>query len=43
MDGASTEYRFADQKEDVAIADGRFDFKPPAGTEIVEGELRSRF
>ena len=39
VDGASTEYRFADQKEDVAVADGRFAFKPPAGTEVVEGEL----
>jgi outer membrane lipoprotein-sorting protein len=39
VDGASTEYRFAAQKEDVAIADGRFDFKAPAGTEVVEGGL----
>jgi outer membrane lipoprotein carrier protein len=39
VDGASTEYQFTDQKEDVAIGDGRFDFKPPAGTEIVEGGL----
>jgi len=38
-DGASTDYRFSDQKEDVAIADGRFDFRAPAGIEIVEGEL----
>jgi outer membrane lipoprotein carrier protein len=39
VDGASTEYRFSDQKEDLAIADNRFDFRAPAGTEIVEGEL----
>jgi outer membrane lipoprotein-sorting protein len=39
VDGASTEYRFTDQREDVAIADGRFDFRAPAGTEVVEGEL----
>jgi outer membrane lipoprotein carrier protein len=39
VDGSSTEYRFSEQKEDVAVADGRFDFKPPAGTEVVEGEL----
>ncbi len=39
VDGAATEYRFGDMKEDVAIADGRFDFKPPAGTETVEGGL----
>ena len=39
VDGASTEYRFTDQKENLAIADGRFDFRAPAGTEVVEGEL----
>jgi outer membrane lipoprotein carrier protein len=39
VDGASTEYRFTDQKEDVSIGDNRFDFRAPAGTEIVEGEL----
>jgi len=39
VDGASTEYRFADQKEDVALTDGRFDFKVPAGTEVVDGGL----
>jgi outer membrane lipoprotein carrier protein len=39
VDGAVTEYHFTDQQEDVAIADGRFDFRVPAGTEVVEGEL----
>lgn len=39
VDGSSTEYQFSDQKEDVPIADSRFQFKPPAGTEVVEGEL----
>ena len=39
VDGTATEYRFTEQKEDVAIADGRFGFKPPAGTEVVEGGL----
>jgi outer membrane lipoprotein carrier protein len=39
VDGASTEYRFTDQKENVATEDSRFAFKPPAGTEVVEGEL----
>jgi outer membrane lipoprotein carrier protein len=39
VDGASTEYRFSDQKEDVAIPDAKFGFKPPAGTEIVENEV----
>jgi len=37
VDGAATEYRFGEMKEDVAIADGRFQFKPPEGTETVEG------
>jgi outer membrane lipoprotein carrier protein len=39
VDGAATEYRFTEQKEDVAVADTRFEFKPPAGTETVEGGL----
>ncbi len=37
VDGSSTEYRFAEMKEDLAIRDGRFAFVPPAGTETVEG------
>lgn len=40
VDGGSTEYRFSDEKEDVAIADGRFGFKPPAGTEVMEDGLQ---
>ncbi len=39
VDGSSTEYRFSEQKENVAIPEGQFHFRPPAGTEIVEGEL----
>jgi outer membrane lipoprotein carrier protein len=39
VDGAVTEYRFAEMKEDVEIGDARFRFKPPAGTETVEGGL----
>jgi len=39
VDGASTEYWFNDQKEDGAVADSRFEFRAPAGTEVVEGEL----
>lgn len=37
VDGAATEYRFTEMKENVAIEDGRFQFKPPVGTETVEG------
>ena len=39
VDGSSTDYRFIAQKENVANDDSRFAFKPPAGTEVVEGEL----
>jgi outer membrane lipoprotein carrier protein len=39
VDGAATEYRFGEMREGVEIGDGRFQFKPPAGTETVEGGL----
>ena len=39
VDGSSTEYRFNNQKPDVAISDSMFGFQPPLGTEVVEGEL----
>ena len=39
VDGAATEYRFGEMKEDIMIGNGRFQFKPPAGTETVEGGL----
>jgi outer membrane lipoprotein carrier protein len=38
VDGSATEYRFSEQKENVTIAEGKFAFRPPAGTETVEGE-----
>jgi outer membrane lipoprotein carrier protein len=37
VDGSQTEYRFSGQKENAPIPEGRFQFKPPAGTETVEG------
>jgi outer membrane lipoprotein carrier protein len=37
VDGSATEYQLDGMKEDVAIADGKFEFRPPAGTETVEG------
>jgi outer membrane lipoprotein carrier protein len=37
VDGSVTEYRFSGQKENEAIAEARFRFTPPAGTETVEG------
>jgi outer membrane lipoprotein carrier protein len=39
VDGSATEYRFSDQKENVAIPEGQFQFRPPVGTETVEGEF----
>ena len=39
VDGSSTEYRFTAQKENATSDDSRFAFRPPAGTEVVEGEL----
>ena len=38
-DDATTEYRFSDLKENVAIADERFRFQPPPGVETIEGDL----
>lgn len=39
VDGAVTEYRFSQQKENVPISDARFQFSPPAGVETIEGDL----
>jgi outer membrane lipoprotein carrier protein len=38
VDGSVTEYQFSQQKENVAIAEERFEFRPPPGTETVESE-----
>lgn len=35
-DGSTTEFRFADQKENIAVSDQRFRFSPPPGVETVE-------
>jgi outer membrane lipoprotein carrier protein len=37
VDGSMTEYRFSNQKVDVRLPAGWFQFKPPAGTETIEG------
>ena len=37
VDGSETEYRFSDPKENVTVPAGLFQFRPPAGTETVEG------
>lgn len=38
VDGASTEYRFDNQRENQPIADERFRFVPPPGVELIETE-----
>ena len=39
VDGAATEFRFSGLKENVELSDRRFEFSPPPGVEVVEGEL----
>ena len=39
MDGSATEYRFNDQKENEAISEGQFRFRPPPGIETLESNL----
>jgi outer membrane lipoprotein carrier protein len=39
VDGSTTEYRFDNQRPDIAVADTKFDFQLPAGTEIVDGSI----
>ncbi|MBV9572408.1 MAG: outer membrane lipoprotein carrier protein LolA [Acidobacteriales bacterium] len=39
VDGAVTEYRFSNQREDITLPDDRFRFVPPPGIEVVEGDL----
>lgn len=38
VDGSSTEYSFANQRENQPVADQRFRFSPPAGVEVIEAE-----
>lgn len=38
-DGASTEFRFNAQEEDVKVSDQQFHFSVPPGVEVVSGEL----
>ncbi len=38
VDGASTAYRFGNQRENQPIADKRFHFSPPPGVEVIEAE-----
>jgi outer membrane lipoprotein carrier protein len=38
VDGSVTEYRFTDQRENVAVADQRFRFAVPDGVEVIAGD-----
>ena len=38
VDGSVTEYRFTDQRENVAVADQRFRFVVPDGVEVIAGD-----
>ena len=38
-DGSATTYRFADQKQDVAVANSQFTFQTPAGVEVIDENL----
>jgi len=38
-DDSVTEYRFTNQRENVEIAAGDFQFNPPGGVEVIEGDL----
>jgi outer membrane lipoprotein carrier protein len=38
VDDSITEYRLSDQREDVALADSRFHFSAPAGSETIEDQ-----
>jgi outer membrane lipoprotein carrier protein len=39
VDGASTEFRFANPIEDGAVSDRLFEFTPPPGVETIDGNL----
>jgi outer membrane lipoprotein-sorting protein len=38
VDESVSEYRFSGQKEDVAVADSRFQFTAPSGVEVIDGD-----
>ena len=39
VDDSFTEYRFSNQKEDLAVPEAKFRFTLPPGSELVEGEV----
>jgi outer membrane lipoprotein-sorting protein len=38
VDGSVTEYRFSNQRENVAVPDRQFQFVVPDGVEVIDGE-----
>jgi outer membrane lipoprotein carrier protein len=38
VEGSVTEYRFTNQRENVAVPDQQFEFKVPDGVEVIDGE-----
>lgn len=40
-DDSITEYRFSNQKENVALPDAKFRFSPPPGTEVIADESQN--
>jgi len=38
LDGSRTEFRLAEQRENIRASDAEFRFHPPAGVEILQGE-----
>jgi outer membrane lipoprotein-sorting protein len=39
MDASTTEYRFTDQEENLAVTDQKFQFQLPAGAEVIDGQI----
>ena len=37
LDGSTTEFTFSQEQDNPPVADGQFEFKPPAGVEILQG------
>jgi outer membrane lipoprotein carrier protein len=37
LDGSTTEFRLENQRENVPVSDGEFNFHPPAGVEVLQG------
>ncbi len=38
LDGSRTEFRLEQQRENVSVSDAEFNFQPPAGVEVLQGD-----